>query len=178
MDELTVDVEQLPKTIVRRVVKEKLSDLSDDGPVMVHKDAVLAFSEAARVFIHYLSATANDICKESRRQIVNAEDVLKALEEIEFPEFVDPLKASLDVYREIHTGKREATTPKENESKKKSKISASETASRSKKATNASNTKNNKSAKKKVLNGTKSNSKNKKAVNGTPSTSTKKAKKK
>lgn len=40
--------------------------------------------------------SANDLCKESRRQTINADDVLKAIEEIEFPEFVQPLKASLD----------------------------------------------------------------------------------
>lgn len=40
--------------------------------------------------------SANDICKESKRQTINAEDVFKALEEIEFPEFVEPLKASLE----------------------------------------------------------------------------------
>ncbi|KAL9687283.1 hypothetical protein QQ045_031683 [Rhodiola kirilowii] len=183
MDEVTADVEQLPKTIIRRVVKEKISELSEDGQIILQKDAFLAFSEAARVFIHYLSATANDICKESRRQIVNAEDVLKALEEIEFPEFVDTLKASLEVYREIHNGKREAAASKENESNKKSKKSANETSSKSKMATNASNTTNNKSApgsegnsKKKVPNGTESKSIiNKKDINGTAST--KKAKK-
>jgi len=39
---------------------------------------------------------ANDICKESKRQIISAEDVFKALEETEFSEFVRPLKASLE----------------------------------------------------------------------------------
>lgn len=39
---------------------------------------------------------ANDICKESKRQTINADDVLKALEEIDFPEFVEPLKVALE----------------------------------------------------------------------------------
>lgn len=39
---------------------------------------------------------ANDICKESKRQIINVENVFKALEETEFPEFLRPLKASLE----------------------------------------------------------------------------------
>lgn len=42
------------------------------------------------------SCRANDICRESKRQIINAEDVFKALEEIEFPEFAAPLRASLE----------------------------------------------------------------------------------
>ncbi|KAF3950685.1 hypothetical protein CMV_023589 [Castanea mollissima] len=87
------EAEELPRTIVRRVVKEKLSHDGDD--MSVHKDALLAFSESARIFIHYLSATANDICKESKRQTINADDVLTALQEIEFSHFLGPLKASL-----------------------------------------------------------------------------------
>ncbi|KAL8102448.1 hypothetical protein AgCh_027077 [Apium graveolens] len=40
--------------------------------------------------------SANDICKESNRQTINAEDVFKALDDIEFSEFVGPLRASLE----------------------------------------------------------------------------------
>jgi DNA polymerase epsilon subunit 3 len=51
------ETEDLPKTIARRVEKYKLSTCSDDGDIAVHKDALLAFSESARIFIHYISAT-------------------------------------------------------------------------------------------------------------------------
>lgn len=40
--------------------------------------------------------SASDMCKESNRQMINAEDVFNALEEIEFPEFIEPLRASLE----------------------------------------------------------------------------------
>lgn len=125
------ETEDLPKTIVRRVVKDKLSTCSDDGDIAVHKDALLAFSESARIFIHYLSATANDICKESKRQIINAEDVFKALEETEFTEFVRPLKASLEEFRKKNAGKKAAVSKgkgdeKGNEKKKKRKLEEGE----------------------------------------------------
>ncbi|KAG6761900.1 hypothetical protein POTOM_035141 [Populus tomentosa] len=95
-EKVVAEAEELPKAIVRRVVKDTLSRCSpEDSDINVHKDALLAFSESARIFIHYLSATANDICKESKRQTMNADDVFKALEDIEFPEFVGPLKVSL-----------------------------------------------------------------------------------
>ena len=35
------------------------------------------------------------MCKESKRQTINADDVLKALDEMEFSEFVEPLRTSL-----------------------------------------------------------------------------------
>ncbi|CAN1252118.1 DNA polymerase II subunit B4 [Linum perenne] len=62
--------------MVRRVVKEALSQFSPDADFNIH-------------------FRANDISKESKRQTINAEDVLKALDEIEFPEFVAPLRSSL-----------------------------------------------------------------------------------
>ncbi|OIT40618.1 PREDICTED: DNA polymerase epsilon subunit 3-like [Nicotiana attenuata] len=119
----TVQIEQegLPKTIVRRLVKDKLSQLSTDTDISLLRDSLLAFSESARIFIHYLSATANDICKESKRQTINAEDVFKALEEIEFPEFIEPLRASLEVFRQRNS-KRKSGSSKSTESNKKAKL--------------------------------------------------------
>ncbi|KAL1323465.1 hypothetical protein HN51_033798 [Arachis hypogaea] len=114
------EAEELPRTIVRRIVKDKLSRCSEDGDISVNKDALLAFSESARIFIHYISATANDICKESKRQIVNADDIFKALEETDFSEFIRPLKASLEDFRKKNAGKKAAVS-KEKESGKNKK---------------------------------------------------------
>ncbi|XP_050371007.1 DNA polymerase II subunit B4 [Argentina anserina] len=112
---------ELPKTIVRRVVKDKLSRCAKgDADLNVHKEALSAFSESARIFIHYLSATANDICRGSKRQTINADDVLRALEDIEFPEFVEPLTAVLEELREKNAGKK-AGTSKAKEVKKNKK---------------------------------------------------------
>uniref|UniRef100_A0A9I9D899 Transcription factor CBF/NF-Y/archaeal histone domain-containing protein n=1 Tax=Cucumis melo TaxID=3656 RepID=A0A9I9D899_CUCME len=118
---IVAGIEELPKTIVRRVVKEKLSQCSRDQDISVNKDSLLAFCESARIFIHYLSATANDICKESKRQTIKAEDVLKALEDMEFPELVRPLKASLNEFRRKNAGKKAAAL-REKEVKKKRKV--------------------------------------------------------
>nr|GLL32391.1 DNA polymerase epsilon subunit 3 [Ipomoea trifida]GMD22936.1 DNA polymerase epsilon subunit 3 [Ipomoea batatas]GMD56078.1 DNA polymerase epsilon subunit 3 [Ipomoea batatas] len=115
-----VEVEDLPKTIVRRLVKDKLSQLSKDGEMSLLREAHQAFSESARIFIHYLSAAANDVCMESKRQTMNAEDVFKALDEIEFSEFTDPLRASLEEFRQKHS-KRKAAASKSVESNKKAK---------------------------------------------------------
>ncbi|XP_057806403.1 DNA polymerase II subunit B4-like [Salvia miltiorrhiza] len=116
-DEATENVvaeAELPKTIVRRVVKDKLSQLSTGSEIPVLRDSLIAFSESARIFIHYLSATANDICKESNRQIINAEDVFKALEEIEFPEFIGPLRDSLEEFRQRNAGKKQSKAKQTN----------------------------------------------------------------
>ncbi|MED6123116.1 DNA polymerase II subunit B4 [Stylosanthes scabra] len=120
---VVAEAEELPRTIVRRVVKDKLSRCSEDGDISVNKDALVAFSESARIFIHYISATANDICKESKRQIISAEDIFKALEETEFSEFIRPLKASLEDFRKKNAGKRAVVSKeKEIEKNKKRKV--------------------------------------------------------
>ncbi|XP_076939890.1 DNA polymerase II subunit B4-like [Bidens hawaiensis] len=118
VEKVVAEAEELPKAIVKRLVKDKLSQLSKDGAdIQIQKDSLSAFSESARIFIHYLSATANDICKESKRQTINAEDVFKALEEIEFQEFVTPLRASLEEFKQKNA-KRKSDSSKAKEAKK------------------------------------------------------------
>ncbi|KAG8387491.1 hypothetical protein BUALT_Bualt02G0026700 [Buddleja alternifolia] len=117
-EKVVSEAEELPKTIVRRVVKDKLSQLSSDAEISILRDSLQAFSESARIFIHYLSATANDTCKESNRQIISAEDVFKALEEIEFSEFIGPLRASLEEFRQKNAG-RKSTSSKAKDTNKK-----------------------------------------------------------
>jgi len=116
------EVEELPKAIVRRLVKDKLAHVAGGGEgaeVIVNKDAMAAFAESARIFIHYLSATANDMCKESKRQTINADDVLKALDEMEFSEFVEPLRTSLQEFRNKNADKRSEASKKQKEKRRK-----------------------------------------------------------
>lgn len=120
------EVEELPKTIVRRLVKDKLARVASGGEggegaaeVIVNKDAMAAFAESARIFIHYLSATANDVCKDGKRQTINAEDVFKALDEIEFPEFVEPLRTALEEFRSKNAARKPASGKKQSEKKRK-----------------------------------------------------------
>ena len=97
-----MDDSELPKALVKRIVKSKLvpetGDAGKDGEqkdVQINKDTLLALSESAKIFINYITATANDVCKEYKRQIISVEDVLSALEDLEFPHFVPPLKDAL-----------------------------------------------------------------------------------
>ena len=48
----------------------------------------------------------SQIRKEFRRQTINVDDVLKAIEEIEFPEFAEPTRASLDGLRKKKANQR------------------------------------------------------------------------
>lgn len=89
----------LPKTLIKRIVKRHLSQI-DKGDTkrdtQINKDALLAFSEAAKVFINYITATANDVCKESKRQTISVDDIFRALEDTDFVDLIAPLKQSLE----------------------------------------------------------------------------------
>jgi DNA polymerase epsilon subunit 3 len=99
------EAETLPLAHVKRVVKAKLAEVtagSGAAPggeakkeVTVQKDALAALAEAGRIFIHYLTGTANELCQEGKRQTINADDVLRALDEVEFSEFSQPLREAL-----------------------------------------------------------------------------------
>ena len=94
------DAESLPSAHIKRIVKAKLAELTagegeQKREVSVQKEALKAFAESATVFIHYLTATANEICHESKRLTINAEDVMKAIDEVEFHEFAEPLREAL-----------------------------------------------------------------------------------
>lgn len=101
-DKGDVDTE-LPRSIVKRIVKAKLASLPASGgdgakqrDVQVNKDAVLALSESAKVFISYLTSTANDVAKERKRQTISAEDVFAALEDLDLEDLAEPLREALE----------------------------------------------------------------------------------
>jgi DNA polymerase epsilon subunit 3 len=49
-----------------------------------------------QVFISFITATANDVCKEKKRATINADDVFQALEDLEFGDLLPALKESFE----------------------------------------------------------------------------------
>ena len=104
--------DDLPRAQIKRIVQRKLAALaggtgtgagtgagaSTSRPMTVSTDAVVAFTESATMFVTMLAAAASDVCSETdkKRQTINANDVFKALEELEMPDLNEPLKASLE----------------------------------------------------------------------------------
>ncbi|KAF6256214.1 histone-fold-containing protein [Scenedesmus sp. NREL 46B-D3] len=95
----------IPKPTIKRIVKEKLAGAagSSEGAkadVQLNKEALLAFGESAKVFISYVTATANDVCKDKKRATLNAEDVFTALEETDFAELLPQLTEAFAAYKQ------------------------------------------------------------------------------
>mmetsp|Transcript_4314 Transcript_4314/g.19628 ORF Transcript_4314/g.19628 Transcript_4314/m.19628 type:complete len:150 (+) Transcript_4314:35-484(+) len=106
---MSTDQDDLPRAHIKRIVKGKLTALMNEGGPdakgnkapdgHVQKEALLAFGECAKIFIHLLTSTANDICRDGKRQTISVDDVFKAVDELEFSEFGEPLKEALAAFK-------------------------------------------------------------------------------
>lgn len=100
----TADDVDLPKAVVKRLAKAALDGNDavtgvDARSVQVNKDALLALSESTKVFIMYLTATANSHKAAAHRQTLLESDVYAALSDIQFPEFIQPLKQEVQALK-------------------------------------------------------------------------------
>jgi len=93
--------DEIPKTVINRIVKSKLP-----GNVQIAKSSKDVLAKASRVFILYLTACANDFCMNSNRSILSANDVLMAIEEIEFNAFLPALNETLEIVRKEQSVKK------------------------------------------------------------------------
>lgn len=81
----------LPTSVVTRIIKDVLPDGSS-----VAKEAKLALTRAASVFVLYLTAQANTVATERNKKTITDKDVLEALRITEFGQFEDVLTEALD----------------------------------------------------------------------------------
>ena len=104
--------EDLPRAHIKRLVKHKLSTLDNvdakgqSFEPNIQKEALTAYGECAKIFIHYLTATANDVCRDHKRSTISDADVLAAIEECDFGELVDDVRATLDAFRDAKRTKK------------------------------------------------------------------------
>ncbi|KAK6195329.1 hypothetical protein SNE40_000785 [Patella caerulea] len=94
----------LPNAVVTRIIKEAIPD-----GVNVSKEARLAISKAASVFVLYATSCSNNFALKAKRKTINAADVISAMEDMEFEQFVEPLQECLEAFRNEQKGKREAS---------------------------------------------------------------------
>ncbi|KAF5494903.1 DNA polymerase epsilon subunit D [Colletotrichum siamense] len=100
-DSLTIEDLNLPKSIITRLAKGVLPPQSQ-----IQANAVLAMSKSATVFINYLAAHANQNTVNANKKTVSAEDVFKALEDIEFGFLREPLEQEFAKFNQIQSAKR------------------------------------------------------------------------
>jgi len=94
----------LPLACITRICKHALPP-----GAQISKEVKQAMGKAAALFILYLTNTANEMCRQSGRTLVSADDVLAGVEEIEFDMFLQPLQKYLEQFRVEMKKKREAS---------------------------------------------------------------------
>lgn len=115
----------LPNAVVTRIIKEALPD-----GVTVGKDARTAVAKAASIFILYLTSSANVIAKKGNRKTISGQDVIQAMMDIEFEQFVDSLQESLENFRKAQKEKKGAISKKKQQKKDEDNAGEEEEAQR------------------------------------------------
>ncbi|XP_076454680.1 DNA polymerase epsilon subunit 3-like [Babylonia areolata] len=98
----------LPNAVVGRIIKDAIPE-----GVNVSKEARLAISKAASVFVLYATSCSNNYALKAKRKTISAQDVLSAMEEMDFEQFVEPLTDALEAFRSQQQGKKERKKEKE-----------------------------------------------------------------
>ncbi|GFN75448.1 DNA polymerase epsilon subunit 3 [Plakobranchus ocellatus] len=78
---------------------EPLQQCQEEG-VNVSKEARLAISKAASVFVLYATSCSNNFALKGKRKTIGAQDVLNAMEDMEFEQFVEPLQQCQEAFRQ------------------------------------------------------------------------------
>ncbi|XP_035692398.1 DNA polymerase epsilon subunit 3-like [Branchiostoma floridae] len=93
----------LPNAVITRIIKDALPD-----GVNVSKEARAAISRAASVFVLYATSCANNFALKGKRKTLNGTDVIAAVQEMEFEQFMDQLKDSWEAFKKEQKDKKDA----------------------------------------------------------------------
>ena len=102
----------LPGAVVTRIVKDAVAP-----GTKVSKEAQQAIAKAASVFILYATSCSNQIATKSNRKTIHGQDVIAAMEDMEFSKFVDPLEKILEGWKYNQQKKKDAAKRKAEEKK-------------------------------------------------------------
>ncbi|CAH1452173.1 unnamed protein product [Lactuca virosa] len=67
----------------------------------IAKDAKQTYLECVSVFISFITSEASDKCRKDKRQTLNGDDLIWAMNRLGFQDYVNPLNAYLKKYRQV-----------------------------------------------------------------------------
>ncbi|TGO33579.1 hypothetical protein BHYA_0238g00040 [Botrytis hyacinthi] len=98
---ISIEDLSLPKSIVTRLAKSVLPPNTQ-----IQGNAMLAMGKSATIFVNYLATHANENAHSRSVKTIAPQDVFKALDDIEFPDFKPRLEAELAKFIELQSDKR------------------------------------------------------------------------
>ncbi|KAF1956149.1 histone-fold-containing protein [Byssothecium circinans] len=115
-DGLNIEDLNLPKSIVQRLGKGVLPPNTQ-----IQKDALLAVSKSATVFVNYLTSCAAENAARSGKKTVMPKDVFDAMQELEFEFMLPRVEAEVHKFTSVQADKRNTYRKKVREEKKATK---------------------------------------------------------
>lgn len=91
----------LPIANVARIMKVSIPKTGK-----IAKDAKECVQECVSEFVSFITSEASDRCHTEKRKTINGEDILFAMQNLGFDNYVNPLKAYLHKYREAMKGEK------------------------------------------------------------------------
>ncbi|KAF2154609.1 histone-fold-containing protein [Myriangium duriaei CBS 260.36] len=100
-ESISVEDLNLPRTMIQRLSKGVLP-----SNTQIQRDALLALSKSATVFVNFLAASASENALASGKKTIMPHDVFAALKDQEFEALVPRVQAEMAKYNEIQSDKR------------------------------------------------------------------------
>ncbi|KAF3794177.1 Nuclear transcription factor Y subunit B-3 [Nymphaea thermarum] len=98
----------LPIANVSRIMKKSLP-----ANAKISKEAKETVQECVSEFISFITGEASDKCLKEKRKTINGDDLLWAMGSLGFEDYVIPLKAYLNKYRESEGEKNSFSAPRQ-----------------------------------------------------------------
>lgn len=92
----------LPNSNISKIIKDSLP-----ADVNMDKEARIAIARATSVFIMYLSSNAATAAHKHNHKTFSAQDVLNAINEMDFNSFIAPMKESLTQHQKTMKDKKD-----------------------------------------------------------------------
>ncbi|XP_074603866.1 nuclear transcription factor Y subunit beta-like [Brevipalpus obovatus] len=86
----------LPIANISRIMKRSIPKSGK-----IAKDAKETVQECVSEFISFITSEASDRCHQEKRKTINGEDILFAMSNLGFDNYVEPLKLYLQKYRDL-----------------------------------------------------------------------------
>lgn len=96
-DSGNIDQFLFPKSTLNKLAKQILQQ-TNDHPMIMAKDSQIVIQRGALLFVNFIYHHAKQIVKADGRKVVNADDILKALSEVGFQDFMPVLNDELDKF--------------------------------------------------------------------------------
>lgn len=100
----------LPIANVARIMKDGIPKTGK-----ISKEAKECVQECVSEFISFITSEASERCHQEKRKTINGEDILYAMSNLGFDNYVEPLKVYLQKYRESMKGDKVMPQSRDNE---------------------------------------------------------------